>query len=62
LAQLATIDRADAAFSIVAEMSVIGVPDDDAAARLSDDYPWAIYLRPIPPELIPPEVLRIAAR
>jgi O-antigen ligase len=61
-AQVAMIDQADVALSVIAERSILASTPTDDRQGLPDDYPWAVYLRPIPTDLLPTEVMVIGAR
>lgn len=56
------IIRNDAADGIVFERSVVPAPPDQRVFGIVANYPFAIYQRPPPRDLLPPEVLVIGAR
>ncbi|HWP64052.1 MAG TPA: O-antigen ligase family protein [Candidatus Binatia bacterium] len=58
----AAIIRNDAADGIVFERSVVPAPADQRVFGIVANYPFAIYQRPPPRDLLPPEVLVIGAR
>jgi O-antigen ligase/tetratricopeptide (TPR) repeat protein len=61
-ARWATIVEADAADSAIFESSVVPADPDDPSAGLPANYPWGVYLRPIPPFLTPPQLVAIGTR
>ncbi len=58
----AAIVRNDAADGLVFERSVVPAPDPQRVFGIVTNYPFAIYQRPPPLDLLPPEVLVIGAR
>jgi putative inorganic carbon (hco3(-)) transporter len=58
----ASIVEFDAASSLSDELSVVPAPPGDATAGLPANYPWSVYLRPIAPYLLAPQVVRIGTR
>jgi hypothetical protein len=61
-ARWATIVEADAADWAISEYSVVPATPADAGAGIPANYPWSVYLRPVPPFLYPPQLTTIAAR